>query len=182
MGRPKALLTLPDGRTLIEHVAGVALSLGERFTDVVILGRPPSLPASLASLPLVADEVSGAGPLAGLCSLLEYAMGRWGLLLACDMPCLDAPVLLRLLDRADAAIDAVIFSRPSRPGAYHACCGLYHPRVRPAAVEELKHGSGSLHNLLARVRVAALSPTADESRQLTNVNTPDEFAEAGQQA
>ena len=48
-------------------------------------------------------------------------------------------LLLRpaLLRRFAAAVtpgcDAVAFRRPDRPGAWHACCALYHPRLLPAA-------------------------------------------------
>jgi len=175
MGRPKALLTLPDGRTLIEHVVGIASAVAP---DVVILGTPASLPPTLGHLPILDDAKPDGGPLAGLCSLLQYAHDRWGLLLACDMPHLAPDILHRILSSIDENIDAVAFRQDVTRGTCHACCALYHPRILPRALDELTRGQASLQNLLARVRLAVLQPDPHEAHLLTNLNTPQDHARA----
>ena len=178
MGRPKALLAMPDGLTLVEHVAGVVQGLGPAVEETVILGRFDALPSSLSHLRILPDAAVDAGPLAGLVSLLDQAAGRWAMLLSCDMPLVDAPVLRRLLAEAHAEVDAVAFLRSGRPRTYHACCALYHPRVISTAEQQLKEGKRSLQRLLANVRTTALIPSARENRQLINVNTPAEHVRA----
>ncbi|MBN2562873.1 MAG: molybdenum cofactor guanylyltransferase [Phycisphaerae bacterium] len=173
MKRHKALLRLPNGCTLVEHVVEVA---SEVTRDVVILGETIQLPASLAGLRILPDAKPNAGPLAGLCSLLAYAHDRWSLLVACDMPCIEPPVLRRLLGEVTPQVDAVAFAREDQTGVYHACCALYHPRIQDGAMRELAEGEGRLQAVLSRAKVAALSPNAAERRQLANVNTPEDFA------
>ncbi|UCG16126.1 MAG: molybdenum cofactor guanylyltransferase [Phycisphaerales bacterium] len=175
MGRPKALLTLPDGRTLVEHVVGVASAVAH---DVVILGTPALLPPPLARLPVLVDAKQDGGPLAGLCSLLQYAQNRWALLLACDMPHLAPGVLHRILARAGEDVDAVAFRQDDVRKACHACCALYHPRILPRALDELARGQASLQNLLARVRLEAVQPDPRDVHLLTNLNTPEDHARA----
>jgi len=176
MGRPKALLRLADGRTFLEHVASVA---GEVAGEVVLLGAAAQIPPGLTGLPTLPDQTPDAGPLAGLRSLLEYAGERWTLLLACDLPRLHADVLRRLLAAAPADADAAAFVCDAQRGIYHACCALYHPRLKPLALQELSAGRGSLQEVLRRARVIALDPDADEARQLENMNTPEDLARFG---
>ena len=185
MGRPKALIKLATGQTLIEQSVGVARQIAE---EVVILGRASELPEPLTTLAVLDDQKPNGGPLAGLCSLLKYADRRWGLLLACDMPHLTETLIRRLCDHLDPEVDAVVFHRLERPGSYHACCGLYHPRIAVGTAREpasparqvLFEGDASLNTLLKKIRVQALTPTSEETRQLWNVNSPEDLAELGQ--
>jgi molybdopterin-guanine dinucleotide biosynthesis protein A len=176
MGRPKATLQHSDGRTLVEHVVSVARRQHEWIDELIILGRCADLPAALAGLPVLEDACPDSGPLAGLCALLEYAGERWGLLLACDMPLLQAPPLERLHDAQRPEHDAVAFRRLDQPAAYHACCAFYHPRLLPAALHELGQGKRSLQRLLAAARVGGVDPTPAEEAMLTNLNTPADYA------
>ncbi len=175
MGRPKATLPLANGQTLVEHVAGVALRTGRWIAEVVILGHCEASPAGLAGLTMLPDSEPGAGPLAGLCSLLKYAGERWTLLLACDMPRLEPVLLERLCSAVRPECDAVAFCRSDRSSTWHACCALYHPRLLPVAARELRQGSRSLQSLLATARVAGLDPTSEEQRMLMNLNTSRDY-------
>ena len=186
MGRPKALIALPTGGSMIEHAAQVARQVAD---EVFVLGGEVRLPASLEELTVLDDEKPGGGPLAGLCSLLKCADHGWGLLLACDMPYIESAVIRRLLAQADPDTDAVVFERSERRGSYHACCGLYHSRIarapvgnrakRAPALEVLFNGDASLNSLLKRIHVRVLRPTPEESRQLCSVNTPEDLAKMG---
>jgi len=186
MGRPKALIELPTGGTMIEHAVQVARQVTD---EVVVLGREIRLPASLAKLTILDDAKPDGGPLAGLCSLLKRANRGWGLLLACDMPFIESAVIRRLLAQADPDTDAVVFERSERRGSYHACCGLYHSRIarapagsrtrRAPALEVLFDGDASLNSLLKLVCVKVLKPMPEESRQLCNINTPADLAKMG---
>lgn len=173
MGRAKATLPLAAGHTLVEHVVNTALNCGRCIDEVLILGQCPDMPASLAKLHVLADAQAAAGPLMGLRSLFEYAKDRWSLLLACDMPLLSPVLIERLLAAARPDIDAVAFRGADK--AWHACCALYHPRLLPAAIEELRNGRRSLQNVLATARVVSLNVNPEEERLLTNLNTPGDY-------
>ena len=180
------MIELPTGGTMIERAVQVARQITD---EVVVLGREIRLPASLEELTVVDDEKPDGGPLAGLCSLLKCADPGWGLLLACDMPYIESAVIRRLMAQADPDTDAVVFERTERRGRYHACCGLYHSRIaRPPvgdpaqlapALEVLFNGDASLNSLLKRIRVRVLRPTPEESRQLCNINTPEDLKAMG---
>lgn len=175
MGRPKATLPLADGRTLIEHVVDAVRRARAGVGEIVLLGQGVSLPASLADLRVLADVEFRAGPLGGLCSLLAHAGDRWGLLLACDLPLVRPVLLERLFAAVDPAHDAVAFRRPDRPDSWHACCALYHPRLLPAALQELHEGRRRLQRLLAEARLCGLDPAPEEQRMLLNLNTRQDY-------
>ena len=175
MGHPKALLALPDGPTFIEHVAHVAAELRPAAEEIVILGEPGSLPAALGHLRVLPDTMPDAGPLAGLASLLTVADTRWALLLACDMPFLDTPVLTRLLEHAGPEVDVIAYGRDEPSRTYHPCCALYHPRIRRQVIDGLTVGKRSVHSVLDGVRMLVLQAGPDDVRQLTNVNTPEDY-------
>lgn len=114
MGRPKALLPHPSGGTFVEHVAAVA---ARAASEVVLLGRPPwPLPDALRGLRLLPDVeiAAGAGPLAGLGSLLRHAPQGWTLLLSCDLPHLEMGAIAALTAAIRDDVDAVAFFEPSR--------------------------------------------------------------------
>lgn len=204
LGRPKGLITLANGKTMIEHIVGVATQITD---NVVILGRGFTLPRPLVGLPVLDDEKPDAGPLAGLCTLLRHAgdnptppkrgqatgapsEGSWALLLACDMPYLQPELIRKMTERIGADLDAIVFERPDRPGTYHACCALYHSRIAAAgcpksghegtlpgpATEVLYEGDASLQTLLRRIRKTVLSPVGADAEQLWNLNDPEDLA------
>jgi len=175
MGRPKASLPLPGGRTLAEHVVDVAGRMSPWIEEVVILGGGQEVPDSLSGLRILADHEPGGGPLSGLCALLEFAEERWGLLLACDLPRLQPIVLTRLFAEASTGCDAAAFRRSDHPDAWHACCALYHSRLLPAGRRELQHGRRSLQSLLAAAFVVTLTPSPEEEHMLADLDRPEDY-------
>lgn len=179
MGRPKALLPMPDGRTLLEHVVQIASAV---LDQVVLLGNAVNLPDELRTWPCLQDVEPVRGPLSGLCSLLQFAAPGWAMMLSCDLPLLTPHILHRLLAAASLDADVVAFVADPAARNYHPCCALYHSRLLPFALNELQTGKASLHDHFARCRVTALVPTPEEQEALTNVNTPAEFDAAIQRA
>ena len=172
MGVCKALLAY-RGTAFVDHVISAARSVVE---DVVLLGGSEWNTPGSTGLPRLADEPDSGGPLAGLVPLLEHAGERWALLIACDMPLIDGVMLRRLLAAADEALDAVAFCVSNEGGEHFPCCALFSPRVVGPARSELARSRG-IHALLGRIRCRVLEATAGEAHRLSNVNTPDEFAE-----
>lgn len=171
MGTCKALLRF-RGRTLVERAVCAA---AEVAGEVALLGDCDLGIPAMSGMTQIADAVEAVGPMGGLCSLLEYASARWSLLLACDMPLVDAELLEHLRDFRDDRFDAVAFRRFDGADEVHACCAIYHPRVLPIVRDALSRGDAKLQNLLMSLRCNRLVPDKCETQKLTNVNTQDEF-------
>lgn len=90
MGTNKALLRLdPAGPTVVESVVQ---TLRQVTGDIVLVGAEAGAYAFL-DLPWLPDQYPGAGPLAGIQAALTGAQADHVLVVACDMPFLNADLL-----------------------------------------------------------------------------------------
>ena len=109
-GGPKALVRLPCGRTLAARAADVLEPLCARV--LVSISPEASAPHPAPGRTLVLDRAAGRrGPLAGIDAGFAATGGGALLLLACDYPALEAPLLRVLLEVAAAeacATDVVL--------------------------------------------------------------------------
>src|SRR5947209_7267292 len=90
-GRDKALLVV-NGETLLQRTVA---TLREVAADVVVLG-PPERATQVSGVEVLQDAVPGIGPLGGIYTALRARPGCAALVVAVDMPFLNA-VLLRHL-------------------------------------------------------------------------------------
>ncbi len=186
MGRDKALLRLDrlDGRpALLERAVATLRVAGlEEVTVVVSTSeRGQSLREALPRLcdtPFLTDEAPGCGPLGGLHAALRAFPGRDLLLVACDMPHLDARALRLLTAPSDDDIVAPRVSGRDQP--LHA---RYGPACLPVATRLLQEGRIAMRDLLSaptlRVRTlddAELARHGVPARAFANVNTPADLA------
>lgn len=187
MGRDKALLLHVCGATLIENAVTTlrAARLHEIAISVSTVARADTLRAALpmlATLPFVVDLAPGCGPLGGLHAALCAYPGRGALLVACDMPRLDAPALRALLT---AVRDSDVVA-PRAAGYDQPLHAYYGPACRTVAARLLDDGERSMRALLAapslRVRMldeAWLAHHGIPTDVFDNLNTPDDVAAAG---
>jgi len=186
MGRPKALLPL-DGNTLLERTVHLARQVSP---CVALVGSPPfELPPAVRSLPLLPDAKPDAGPLGGLAAALAEWNNDACILLACDLPRLDAVLLRRLLAFADdpgcdaaVPVTAELDRRaPDREHGVagrrqmHPCCALYRATARPAIDFALAQGRYALLPILAELRVREIPLPSDECHFVANWNTADDL-------
>ena len=85
MGQNKALMPLGDQR-LIDRVVAV---LHEVFANLLMVTNSPEVYADL-DLPIVADIYPDKGSLGGIYSAIYHAPTPYCLVVACDMPFLNA--------------------------------------------------------------------------------------------
>jgi molybdopterin-guanine dinucleotide biosynthesis protein A len=126
-----------------------------------------------AGLPQIVDEYDAIGPTAGILSAQDtYPDVAW-LVVACDLPLLDADTLLTLLDARDPTADATAFC--SRfDGLAEPLCALWEPSSH--ALLKQRHAAASYcpRKALTILRSKLLPPPGDA---LDNINTPEEFSQ-----
>jgi molybdopterin-guanine dinucleotide biosynthesis protein A len=174
LGQDKALLALPDGRSLIAHVVA---RLAPLVAEVVVVATDAE---RLGPLParLVPDVFPGGGALGGIYAGLDAAREEHSLVVACDMPLLSLPLLRHLL--AKPRDFDVLMPRLSddQVEPLHA---LYSKACLEQIRRQLVAGHHRIISFLGDVRVryveeAELRRLDPELRSFFNVNTPADLA------
>lgn len=161
MGRDKALLNL-SGIPLVLRAAHAA---AEVCGSVSLVGDPAKY--SALGFSVVADRFTGMGPAAGIEAALAATKADWNLILACDMPSLNAAILESLFTgEADCSL-------PRYPdGKVEPLCAVYHRRchahIRAALEKGVRKVTGALEGLALRY----VPVTSEEP--FTNLNTPED--------
>ena len=174
MGRNKALMPLA-GRRLVDRVLAV---LGGVVDDLLMVTNSPELYADLG-LRMVPDVVAGKGALGGIHSAIHHAAAPHCLVVACDMPFLNAGVLRYLVDQR-AGYDVVVPNAEGRPQPLHAVYGkaCLQPIARRLETDRL-HVVGFYPDVRVReVSAQELAVFDPEGLSFRNLNTPAEFAAA----
>ena len=97
MGTDKALMGL-DGMTMIEKVLQ---AVPTQIADPTVITNNPEDYAFL-NLPLHRDVIKGIGPLGGIYTALKHCKTTHCLIVACDLPFLNAGILHQLSERGPA--------------------------------------------------------------------------------
>jgi molybdenum cofactor guanylyltransferase len=169
MGRDKALLPF-RGYPLAKWIASaVAQSAG-----TATLVGPPELYSGVG-FPVISDLFPGEGPLGGILTALRHSNAEWNLIVACDMPEIDAALLTRLLDaarqsEADALLPVTAEGRPQ------PLCAVYRRTSLAPFEAAFSAGTRKVTAALGRVRCVRLHM---EVSQFQNVNTPEDWAAYG---
>lgn len=166
MGVDKALLDL-DGEPLVVRVAREAAKV---CGSVSLVGNPGLYGGF--GLPVIPDRFSGLGPLAGIEAALAATGADWNLMLACDMPALETPILESLfLAGGDVAL-------PAYPdGTVEPLCAVYHRRCHPAIRSALEAGIRRITDALATLGpgFAIRYVPVTRSEPFANLNTPEDL-------
>jgi molybdenum cofactor guanylyltransferase len=173
-GLDKSALPIGASRILDRQLA----VLGAVTEDIMIVTGDPT-PFASRGVRVVTDLRPGAGPLGGIYTALEASTQPQVLVVACDMPFLDA-AFLRYLASAGREVDVAI---PRTTAGYEPLCASYARRAAPALRRRLDAGTVKLTDVLADVRVREIGP--DELRTFDahgslffNVNTPQDHRQA----
>lgn len=175
MGRDKALIKI-EGVPLLRRVCDVALQCAspvyvvtpwqERYQDVV----PDSCQFIREAF---ANPESPHGPLRGFAQGLAQIRTEWVLLLACDLPRLEATILQEWIAQLDAVTEPAIAYLPPHPKGWNPLCGFYRRSCLPSLQEFIAQGGDSFQNWLSEETVQELS-LRDRS-VLFNCNTPKDL-------
>jgi molybdopterin-guanine dinucleotide biosynthesis protein A len=171
MGTDKALLPI-QGIPLLQHVCQVAQTVtqpvyvvtpwGERYQNII----PPSCE-------IIPEQQEGKPcPLLGFTQGLGQVKTEWVLLLACDLPNLDATEVQRWVQHLAQVSPTTTALLPKHPKGWEPLCGFYHHRSLTLLKPYINQGGRSFQGWLAQVEVAELP--VNDFRQLYNCNTPED--------
>jgi molybdenum cofactor guanylyltransferase len=172
MGRDKAALAA-EGRTQLEHAMALLAPHVERaFVSVRPDQRSDPLRAGFAQ---IVDRHENLGPIAGiLAAQAQYPDQAW-LVLACDLPRLDAATLAHLLRSRAPSREATAY-RSSRDGLPEPLCAIYEPASHARLAAYVAAGRDCPRKFLMGADVELLDEP--NPRALDNANTPEEYAAA----
>lgn len=177
MGVDKASLLL-DGVTMLQRSIE---RLAPAVDELVLVGAPgrplPSITTDLA-VRQVEDPVEGEGPLVGIAAGLEACSGSAAVVVAVDMPFVEAALLSGLVARLDAEHRWVV---PFAEGRPQPLCSAFATSALPVLRAHLEAGDrapmASAADLGAyRMQAEEWRVLDAEGRSFVNVNTPEEFA------
>jgi molybdopterin-guanine dinucleotide biosynthesis protein A len=124
-------------------------------------------------LPQIVDAFDDAGPAAGILSAQAlYPKAAW-LVVACDLPRLDAETLQHLLRARDPQREATAFIS-SHDGLPEPLCALWEPASHGKLLERVQAGRSCPRRALIQGDTQLLQPLS--AHALDNINTPEELA------
>jgi molybdopterin-guanine dinucleotide biosynthesis protein A len=168
MGQDKALLKL--GGELL--VARAVRKLSKVCAEVAIAGGGENLTQFGR---VIADEGAGRGPLGGIVAALEQSSFEWNLFLAVDAPFVPASVLKALLFEAAGCRGVCVMARTQ--GVIQPLCAVYSSHALGVLRQELAAGRGKVVRAIEAAGPVKLVDF-DDASWFSNLNTPEEFAEA----
>ncbi len=181
MGGDKALRPFL-GRPLIQRVIDRLAPIADEL--IITTNRPEDY--AFLGLPLFPDLIAGRGALGGLYTALASARHPAVAVVACDMPfaspgLFEAAARILIQERADVAI-------AESPEGFEPLHAVYRRAACiPAIRSAIESDQWRLVAWFPQVKVRRLTP--EEVRQhdpmglaFSNVNTPEEFAEAERRA
>lgn len=171
MGSSKARLRI-GGETLVERACRIVRPYVQR---VAVSGDDGKGDTPVAGVEYVADVPGVSGPLAGLVAVLEHDRTVNWLVLACDMPGIQAAAIEWIIARHDSGAAATLARLAGRER-----CETMLAIYGPAALQELRAaanaGERAVHRALEHVDVRVCHPPVEIAASWRNVNTPQEWA------
>ena len=189
MSAPVYALVLAGGRSSRMHADKAALAYHGRaqLVEAMRLVAPltarafVSVRADQVSDPLragfaqIIDRRENLGPIAGIMAAQEEFPHVAWLVLACDLPFLNAATLEHLLRARDPARAATAYLS-SHDGLPEPLCAIYEPASRAPLAAYLAQGRRCPRKFLQQANAHLIA--APDPRALDNINTPAEYAAA----
>lgn len=167
IGGDKALRML-QGRSLLDWVLD---AVGPQSAEVLISANYNLAQYAAHGCPVITDDLSGQGPLAGLQTALRRAQHMRVASVPCDTPFLPPDLLARLsvaLDVAGAEAAVAVCE-----GRQQYAIAMYRKDILPRLDTFLATGKRKVGEWLQTLRVSEV--TFDAAHAFTNVNTQQEL-------
>ena len=174
MGADKAFLQL-NGHTLLEQALQTVSAVA---SAVWILGGREKFGVFGN---VIEDEFPDHGPLGGIHAALRASHADLNLILAVDMPFVDARFLEYLVQRAGAK--AAVVTIPRVAGRWQPLCAVYRREFAEVAEPALRAGKNKIDPLFGQVSLQVIEEAEITEHRFAlemfrNVNTPEELSAA----
>ncbi len=175
MGRDKAALVHPDGRTLLRRCCDLLLEAGCESV-AVSLRHDQEMPEGVEDCEIVRDpEGESQGPMAGIVSAMRLHPADHWIILACDLPRLDLPTLRHLIDSREDS-ETFLSYRSEFDDLPEPLCALYAAGSFAIMEEARAADFRCPRKILIRHGCRLLEPVTP--RALENANTPEDWETA----
>ena len=165
MGQDKAVLEI-DGTYAIKYVYE---KLRPHF-DQVLISSSNIAEHSLPGVKIVADEITGKGPLVGIASALRISRNETNFVIACDIPEIDISLVRRIINQSKG-FDAVLPKTSS--SKLEPLFAVYKKNTLAAIDESIIAGDYKILIPLEKCRVNYFDLPRDE--QIKNLNTMKDY-------
>ena len=173
MRRDKAAIEFHKGQTQLD--AAMKLLEGRVARAFISVRSDQASDPTRARHERIVDRGDVEGPIAGIsAAFAEHPDAAW-LVLACDLPFLDASTLDTLLAARAAGQVATAF-KSTHDGLPEPLCAIYEPRARVALAEHIASGRNCPRKFLINAATHLLEQP--NPRALDNVNTVEEYERA----
>ncbi len=123
--------------------------------------------------PIITDTFLELGPFGAILSAFRHDPNAAWLVVACDLPLLDAETLQFLIENRNPHLTATSFQSPeSKEGFPEPLIAIWEPRAYPTLLQFLAQGISCPRKVLINSEIELLTPSVKTA--LMNVNTPEE--------
>lgn len=119
----------------------------------------------------IEDRINGVGPIGGIISAMLTHPNHAHLVVACDMPNVDANVFKELLKHRNHSKSATCFYNPDKQWN-EPLCAIWEPKALHDIFDYLALGKTCPRKLLSSLNVERIN--ASDAKWLDNINTPEE--------
>jgi len=168
MGQDKSMLLI-KGKPIIELIRD---QLRPLFGQRIIISANDPVRYAFLGLPVVTDESAGQGPLMGIACGLRASPCDVNLVIACDIPRIDAALVNQLIDRIGE--NDVMLPRTAG-GNFEPLFAVYRKSILPLIDAALRRGIRRIIDVFDGARVGILA--IDDAPWLRNLNTPADYRE-----
>lgn len=172
MGRDKALLSLPgSGEMLWQR----QLRVLEELEPEEIFWSGPARTGTPGRVRIVSDSVEKAGPLAGIAACLGLLRSDLLVVLAIDLPQMNATFLRGLLERCPVDRGVVAL----RGDFFEPLAAVYPKRLDALAATHLREGRYALQDFVRQAIKAgamqSITPDDEDATLFKNLNRPEDL-------
>ena len=173
MGQDKALLEIA-GKSLLQRACEVAVVVTSQV--YVLTAWPDRYRSTLTEESQFLVEYNpGSGPLVALTQGLTEIATDWILLLACDLPLLDAQIIQNWVNQLTNFPQSTLAVVPYQNSRWEPLCGFYRQQSLPSLQSFIDQGGRSFQAWLDQISAIPLPVGERESVMLSNCNTLVEF-------
>lgn len=169
-GQDKASYAFHDGVCQLDYATRLLDAFCSKVAVSVSGGQPSTFAEEGGVYDLIKDRAGVEGPIGGVLSGLAEARGMGLFVIACDMPLLDASLVLRLLTQRDESRLATCYL--ASDGKPEPLCAIYEPHCLTALERHVESGYSSLRRFLMDENVLMVPCRSPEL--LTSLNTRED--------